>query len=249
MAADDGEVAGVVFGRVLLFIGGFVFLIDDDESGIFDGGEDGRAGPDDDAGFASSDAVPFVEAFALGKVRVEDGGLIDEVVKAGFETLDGLRRESDFGNKDDDVFSEVEGGAGGLKVDFGLAGAGDAVEEDRSGFVGVEAFDDGLVNLGLFSVEGEGIGGDEGFVGVRVASDFEVDKFDPAFFGKGFEGSGGGGAAEVGDGDGFVGDGKESDDLVLAFGALGEGGEFFFGRRIYKDRGTTGFGGGFFATD
>jgi len=218
VAADDGEVTGVILWRVFLFVGGFVFFIDDDEAGVFYRGEDGGSGADDDACFAGADAVPFVEAFALGEVGVEDGDLVGEVVEACFEALDGLGGEGDFGDEDDDVFSEVEGGLGGLEVDFGFARAGDAVEEDGFRFFGVEAFDDGFVDFGLLVVEGEGLGGDEGFVGVGVAADFEVGDFDPAFFGKGLEGSGGGGAAEVGDGDGFVGDGEEGDDLVLAFG-------------------------------
>jgi len=108
--------------------------------------------------------------------------------------------------------------------------------------------DDGEA-FGLFVVEGEGVGGDEGFVGVGVAADFEIDDFDPAFFGEGFEGCGGGGAAEVGDGEGGGGDGEEGDDLVLAFGAFGEGGQFFFGRGIFEDGGAAGFGGALFAPD
>ncbi len=65
MTADDGEVTGVILGWVFLFVGGFVFFIDDDEAEVLDGSEDGAAGPDDDAGFAGADAVPFVKAFAL----------------------------------------------------------------------------------------------------------------------------------------------------------------------------------------
>ncbi len=61
---------------------------------------------------------------------MKDGDLVDEFVEAGFEALDGLGGEGDFGNEDDDVFSKVEGDFGGLEVDFGFAGAGDAVEED-----------------------------------------------------------------------------------------------------------------------
>jgi len=122
-------------------------------------------------------------------VGVEDGDLVDEGVEAGFESLDGLGGEGDFGDEDDDLFAEVEGGLGGLEVDFGFAGAGDAVEEDGFWFFGVEAFDNDLVDFGLFVIQGEGLGGDEGFVGVGVAADFEVDDFDEAFFGEGFEGS------------------------------------------------------------
>ncbi len=249
VAANDGEIPGVVFGRVFLFVGGFVFFIDDDETGVLEGREDGGAGSDDDAGFAGADAVPFVKTLALGKMGVEDSDLVDEFVEAGLEALDGLGGEGDLGDEDDDLFAEIEGGPGGLEVDFGFTGAGDAVEEDGGGLVGVEAFEDGFVNFGLFVVEGEGLGGDEGFVGIGVAADLEVDDFDPAFFGEGFQGSGGGGATEIGDGDGLVGNGEEGDDLVLSLGAFGEGGEFFFGRRVFEHGGAAGFGGAFFAPD
>ena len=40
MTTDDGEVAGVVLGRVFLLIGGLVFFIDDDESEVDDRRED-----------------------------------------------------------------------------------------------------------------------------------------------------------------------------------------------------------------
>ena len=130
MAADDGEVSGVILWWVFLFVGRLVFFVDDDEAGVFDGGEDGGAGTNNDACFAGADAVPFVEAFALGEVGVEDGDLIDEFVEAGFEALDGLGGEGDLGDEDDDGFAEVEGGFGGLEVNFGFSGAGDAVEKD-----------------------------------------------------------------------------------------------------------------------
>jgi len=135
MTTDDSEVPGVVFGWVFLFVGGLVFLVDDDEAGVFDGGEDGGSGADDDAGFASADAVPFVESFALGEVGVKNGDLVDEFVEAGFETLDGLGGEGDFGDEDDDLFAKIESSPGGLEVDFGFAGTGDAVEQNRSGLV------------------------------------------------------------------------------------------------------------------
>jgi len=106
-----------------------------------------------------------------------------------------------------------------------------------------------LVDFGLFFVESEGLGWDEGFVGVGVAADFEVDEFNPAFFGESFEGRGCGGAAEVGDGDGLVGDGEEWENLVLSFGPFGEGGKFFFGGRIFENGSAAGFGGAFFAPD
>ena len=105
MATDDGEIAGVVFGWVFLFVGRFVFFIDDDETGVLKRGENGGAGPNDYAGFSGADSMPFVEAFSLGEIGVKDGNLIDEVVEAGFETLDGLGGEGNFGDEDDDLLA------------------------------------------------------------------------------------------------------------------------------------------------
>lgn len=195
MATNDGEVAGVVFGWVFLFVGWLVFFVYDDESGVFDGGEDGRSGTNDDACFSKADALPFVEALALREVGVEDCNLIGEFVEARLEALDGLGSEGDFRDEDDDVFAEVEGGLSGLEVDFSFAGAGDAVEEDGTRLFAVEAFDDGVVNFGLLVVEFEWFGGDESFVSIGVASYFEVGDFNPAFFGHRFERGSGGGAS------------------------------------------------------
>jgi len=120
VATNDGEVACVVFRRVFLFVGGLVFFIDDDEAQVDDRGENGGASTDDDAGFATADAVPFVESFALREIGVENGDFVDEVVEAGFEALDGLGSEGDLWNEHDDVFSKIKGGLGGLEVNFGF---------------------------------------------------------------------------------------------------------------------------------
>lgn len=74
--AEDGDVASVVAGRVFLFIGIFVFFVDEDEAEVGEGSEDGGARADHDAGESFADAVPFVEAFSLGEVRVEDGDFV-----------------------------------------------------------------------------------------------------------------------------------------------------------------------------
>ena len=67
-----------------------MFLIDDNEPGVFDRCKNGGASPNYDAGFPSSDSMPFVKALSLGEVRVEDCDLIGEIVEASFEALDGL---------------------------------------------------------------------------------------------------------------------------------------------------------------
>ena len=158
VGADHGEVAAVVFRWVLLFVSGLVFFVDEDEAEIGEGGEDGGAGADDDFGDSLADAVPFVEAFALGEGGVQDGDEFGGLAEAGLEALHGLGGEGDFGEKDDDGFSGFEGGLGGLEVDFGFAGAGDAVEEDGLAFgvggLGVEVGGDFFEGDGLFGVEG-----------------------------------------------------------------------------------------------
>jgi hypothetical protein len=80
----------MVFRWILLFISRFMFLIDDNEPGVFNGRKNGGASPNYDTGFSSPDSMPFVEALALGEVRVKDCDLIGEIVKASFEALDGL---------------------------------------------------------------------------------------------------------------------------------------------------------------
>ncbi len=67
-----------------------MFLIDDNEPGVFDGCKDGGACPNYDAGFPRSDSMPFVKALSLGEVRVKDCDLIGEIVEAGFKAFYGL---------------------------------------------------------------------------------------------------------------------------------------------------------------
>ncbi len=45
-----------------------MFFIDDDDAGVGQWGEYRAAGADDDPRLAGADAVPLVEAFALGEV-------------------------------------------------------------------------------------------------------------------------------------------------------------------------------------
>jgi hypothetical protein len=54
----DGDVAGVVAGELVLLVGRVVLLVDDDEGGAVDGGEDGGARADGDARFARGEPGP-----------------------------------------------------------------------------------------------------------------------------------------------------------------------------------------------
>src|SRR5438270_700799 len=66
LCSHHGDVAGMITRRFLLFVGGFVFLIDHDETEIFQGRENGTAGADHDTGATRMNLVPFIMALAFG---------------------------------------------------------------------------------------------------------------------------------------------------------------------------------------
>ncbi len=108
-----------------------MLLVDDDEADVFERGENGRAGSDDDAGVAVVDAVPFVVPLALREMAVQDGDAGLRGGETALESLHGLRRERNLRNKHDGGFAETEHFLDGLQINLGLAAAGDAVEQDR----------------------------------------------------------------------------------------------------------------------
>ena len=228
VGADHREVAAMIFGWVFLFVGGLVFLVDKDEAEVGQGSEDGGARAHDHAGGAFADAMPFVEALPLSEGGVQDGDEFGGLAEAGFEALHGLGGEGDLGEKDDDCFSRFQSRLGGLEIDFGFSGAGDAVEEDGlAAFGGVEGGFDFFEGFRLFGVECFFGVVEEDFVGIGIALDGDVLEDDEAFVGEGFDG-GGGAVAQLGDGESFGSAGlQEREDGVLAFGALGEGFEGF----------------------
>ena len=91
------------------------------------GREDSRARADDDARLAALQASPLVEALARGQRRVEDGDGVAEV-RAQAAREDG--RQSDFGDEHHRRPPAPQSLAHGADVDFGLAAARDAVQEE-----------------------------------------------------------------------------------------------------------------------
>ncbi len=123
-AAGDG--ARVVAGIALLLVGGVVLLVDHDQAEVADGSEDGRARPDADARLAAAQPPPLVVALARGEGRVEHREAIAQPrPKAGHR----LRGEADLRHQDDRPPAAGESGLDRSQVDLGLAGAGDAVQE------------------------------------------------------------------------------------------------------------------------
>ena len=173
--------------------------------------------------------MPFVEAFALGEVGVENGDLVLQAGEAGFEVLDSLRGERDLGDENEDGAAVIEGVLGGLEVDFSFSGAGDAVEED--GFwefgvfvgvgVGIDRFADDVVGSGLSGVEFEGFTFEEFLSSFGIAADGFGFHFDVAGFLECLDRGPDGATAKVGEGDGAF-CGEEGEDGVLAGGAFGE---------------------------
>ena len=98
-----------------------MFFVHQDQAEMGQGGEDRRACTDDDAGFTGADAMPFIESFALGQMRVQHRDLVDETGEAGFETSNGLRSQGDFRNKHEHGFLLRQRVAGRLQIDLGFS--------------------------------------------------------------------------------------------------------------------------------
>ena len=105
-----------------------MLLVDDDQPEPLDRGEHGRARADADPRLAAAQAHPLVVALARREPRMRHG---DGVAEALDEARHRLRRQPDLGHEHDHAAALRERGLGGAQVDLGLAGAGDAVQEQR----------------------------------------------------------------------------------------------------------------------
>ena len=114
--------------RFFLFVSCFVFFIDNDEPEVLQRREDCAARADHDAGAAGMNLVPFVVAFALGQMTVQNSDGILRLGETAFEAFHRLRRKRDFGNENNCRASAVERCADGLQINFRFAGTRDAVE-------------------------------------------------------------------------------------------------------------------------
>ena len=75
-------------------------FIDDDETEIFERGEKGGAGADDDLwGVGVEEAFPGEVAFGFGLAAVKEG---DALAEGGFKDLDELGSQGDFWDEKDD---------------------------------------------------------------------------------------------------------------------------------------------------
>ncbi|MCY1429341.1 hypothetical protein D9M71_452560 [compost metagenome] len=83
-----------------------MLLVDDDQAGVFHGGEQGRARADDDVGLAIAGRQPGLKTLAVVDRRVQQG---DSRIEALLETRQRLRPQVDFGNEDQRLFARFQG--------------------------------------------------------------------------------------------------------------------------------------------
>ena len=122
----------MVARRFLLLVGMLVFLIDNNEAERVHRRKNRRARPNDDARAALTDFMPLIVPLAGGQMAVQNRN--ERLQRAGaeatLEPFDGLRRERDFRHEHDGAFSLLQAMGDGLQINFGLAAARDAVEEE-----------------------------------------------------------------------------------------------------------------------
>ena len=138
VAAHHRHVAGVIAHAVLLLVGGVVLLIDDDQPEIGVGQKQRRARADDDGYLPFSDSAPGARAPARRELRMPFRRARAE---ARGEAVEKLRGERDFRHEDQALPAAADRVGHRLEINFGLARAGDAVEQrDRIAALGERGF-------------------------------------------------------------------------------------------------------------
>ena len=128
LGANDRYVASVVARRFLLLVTGFVLFVDDDQSEVLERSENGRAGADDHRGFPLSNSPPLGGALKTAKGAMQDGYLAAE---AGEKLRGNGWGQGDFGDQQQRASTRCQGLLDSAKVDFRLARAGDAAQQEH----------------------------------------------------------------------------------------------------------------------
>ena len=103
-----------------------MLLVDHDQADVLERREHGRPRADDDVDVAAADALPLIVALAVGEAAVLDGDALAECLP---EQERGGRRQRDFRNEHQHAAARCPDLRRQADVDFGLAAAGDAVQQ------------------------------------------------------------------------------------------------------------------------
>ena len=126
MRAHHRHVAGVVMRALVLLVGLVVLLIDDDQAEIGVGQKQRRARADHDLRFARRDRRPVARAGA----RRQFGMPFQRPhAEARGEAVEELAGQRDLRHQDQRLLAAPDDFGDRFEIDFGLAGAGDAVEQ------------------------------------------------------------------------------------------------------------------------
>ncbi len=114
---DRGQVPGIISQLFLLFVGGFVLLVDDDHPQALEGGEDGRTSPYNDIHLSLSDPPPLIIPLTPGEPAVKRGYPPTEPLE---KLPDELRGQGDLGNQNDGLSPPLKHPFNGPQVNLRL---------------------------------------------------------------------------------------------------------------------------------
>ena len=126
MRAHHRHVAGVIMRAVVLLVGLVVLFIDHDQPEIGVGQKQRRARADHDLRFAGRDRRPVARAGARRQFGMPFQRPHAETLRKAIEELSGQR---DLRHQDQRLLAAADDFGDRLEIDFGLARAGDAVEQ------------------------------------------------------------------------------------------------------------------------
>ena len=145
-------IAGVVARSFFLFVGGILFLVDDDKSQVADRSEDRRTRADHHARISAFDAMPLLGALLIRQRRMEDGHFIAKhLVQIGGNR----RREPDLGNQQDRGAAWLKYRSHRGEIDRRLARPGYAMQQDPAELARCSCLPESLQRVLLGGVEFE----------------------------------------------------------------------------------------------
>ena len=131
LGAIDRHVATVVPRRLVLFVGGFVLLIHDDQPQVANRGEHRRPRPHHHARLAGRQRLPAVEPLAFAEVAVPDNDLVvrRDGLQPPVQARHGLRRERNLRDKVDHAATRREDCRHRMEVDLRFPRARHAMQQ------------------------------------------------------------------------------------------------------------------------